>query len=67
MKSIGVEELVKNFMEKLDNITNQGEKVDQHTEEMFRLKWKVEGGKEILGALISEFQPEEEKVEDKKE
>jgi hypothetical protein len=67
MKSIGVEELVKNFMEKLDNITNQGEKVDQQTEEMFRLKWKVEGGKEILGALISEFQPEEEKVEDKKE
>ena len=35
--------------------------------ELFKLRWKVEGGKEMLGALISEFQPEEEKVEDKKE
>ena len=67
MKSIGVEELVKNFMEKLDNITKQGETATQQSDELFKLRWKVEGGKEMLGALISEFQPEEEKVEDKKE
>ena len=67
MKSIGVEELIKNFMEKLDNITIQGETASKQSDELFKLRWKVEGGKEMLSALISEFNPEEEKVEDKKE
>jgi len=79
MKSIGVKELLKNFDEKLENINTQGETVSKQSEDfsnkvndLYRLKWKIEGGKEMLGALISEFQPEaekikEEKVEDKKE
>ena len=60
MKSIGVEELLKNLQEKLDNITAQGETVAKQSEELHGLRYKVEGGKEILGALINEFKEDEE-------